>query len=226
MRRMLADPKSEALSKIFAAEWLNLQNLQDVQPDAFLYPNFDRNLADSMRRETELFFDSIVREDRNVLDLLTANYTFVDEAAGQELRHPEHSGHAFPAGHADRSEPFRIAGARQHSDADVGFESYFAGAARQVGDDRAVRHAAASSAAECSGAQGKPRRTGKCRSVRERMEQHRKNEPCHSCHQLMDPIGLSLENFDAVGAWRIERQRPADRRGKQDVRRQPSWMVR
>ena len=79
VRRMLADPKSEALAQIFAAQWLNLQNLQDVQPDAFLYPNFDRNLADSMRRETELFFDSVVREDRIILDLLTANYTFVDE---------------------------------------------------------------------------------------------------------------------------------------------------
>ncbi len=64
VRRMLADPRSEALSTVFAAQWLQLQNLKDVQPDAFLYPNFDRNLADSMRRETELLFDSIVHEDR------------------------------------------------------------------------------------------------------------------------------------------------------------------
>src|SRR6202043_4068400 len=78
-RRMLADPRSEALSTVFAAQWLQLQNLRDVQPDAFLYPNFDRNLADSMRRETELLFDSIVHEDRNIGNLLTANYTFVDE---------------------------------------------------------------------------------------------------------------------------------------------------
>src|SRR6202035_671063 len=94
-RRMLADPKSEALSRIFAAQWLNLQNLQDAQPDAFLYPNFDRNLADSMRRETELFFDSIVREDRSVLDLLTANYTFIDELLARHYGIPNVLGSRF-----------------------------------------------------------------------------------------------------------------------------------
>ena len=76
---MLADPRSESLSTRFAGEWLRLAELQDVIPDALLYPNFDRTLAQAMRRETELVFDSIVREDRNVLDLLTANYTFVNE---------------------------------------------------------------------------------------------------------------------------------------------------
>ncbi len=76
---MLADHRSEALSNNFAAQWLHLQNLKPVQPDAFLFPNFDKNLALSMQRETQMFFESIMHEDRNVLDLLTANYTYVDE---------------------------------------------------------------------------------------------------------------------------------------------------
>ena len=102
VRRMLADPKSEALATNFAGQWLYLQNLKDVQPDAFLFPNFDENLAESMRRETELFFDSIVREDRNVLDLLTANYTFVDERLAKALRDSERSGQPLPARDARR----------------------------------------------------------------------------------------------------------------------------
>jgi hypothetical protein len=95
VRRMLADPRSEALSANFASEWLHLQNLNDVQPDAYLYPNFDKNLGHSMRRETKLFFNSIIREDRSVLDLLTANYTFVDEILAKHYRIPNVLGTRF-----------------------------------------------------------------------------------------------------------------------------------
>ena len=79
VRRMLADPRSETLAANFASHWLRLQNLRDAHPDVFLFPDWDENLNRSMRRETELFFDSIVREDRPLLDLLTADYTFVDQ---------------------------------------------------------------------------------------------------------------------------------------------------
>src|SRR5581483_280962 len=95
VRRMLKDPKSEALSKVFGYQWLHLQNLSDVQPDAFLFPNFEKNLAASMRRETELFFDSIVHEDRNILDLLNANYTFVDEILAKHYGIPNVLGSRF-----------------------------------------------------------------------------------------------------------------------------------
>src|SRR5262249_34162888 len=78
-RRMLADPRSESLATRFAAQWLHLAELQNMIPDALLYPNFDHTLAQAMRRETELLFDNIVREDRSLLELLTANYTFVNE---------------------------------------------------------------------------------------------------------------------------------------------------
>ena len=92
---MLADPRSEALAHNFAGQWLYLRNLKDAQPDLFTYPNFDENLLQSMRRETELFFDSIMREDRNVTDLLTANYTFVDERLAKHYGIPNVEGNRF-----------------------------------------------------------------------------------------------------------------------------------
>ena len=96
-RRMLADPRSETLATRFAAQWLRLQDINQVQPDAFWFPNFDQQLADAMRRETELFFDNLVREDRSMLDLFTADYTFVDERLGPALRHPERCRRRVPA---------------------------------------------------------------------------------------------------------------------------------
>ena len=92
---MLADPRSVSLSKVFANQWLTLQNLNEVQPEAFLFPNFDKNLGDSMREETERFFDSIVREDHNILDLLTADYTFVDELLAKHYGIPDVLGTRF-----------------------------------------------------------------------------------------------------------------------------------
>jgi len=92
---MLADPRSEALAKNFASQWLHLQNLKAVQPDAFVYPNFDKNLALSMERETHLLFDSIMREDRNVLDLITAKYTYVDELLAKHYGIPNVLGSRF-----------------------------------------------------------------------------------------------------------------------------------
>src|SRR5262249_56358724 len=86
---------SESLSTVFGAQWLQLQNLRDVQPEVLLYPNFEKNLGESMRRETELLFDSIVREDRNILDLLNADYTFVDELLAKHYRIPNVIGSRF-----------------------------------------------------------------------------------------------------------------------------------
>ncbi len=124
VRRMLADPRSEALTTNFAVEWLHLQNLKGVNPDLFLFPNFDRTLTDSMRRETELLFDSVMREDRSVTELLTANYTFVDERLAKHYGIPNIMGNRFRRVPRDRSESLRIAGPRQHPDAD--FVSPFA----------------------------------------------------------------------------------------------------
>ena len=95
VRRMLADPRSEAMTKNFASQWLHLQNLKAVQPDAFVYPNFDKNLALSMQRETQLLFGSIMREDRSMLDLLTAKYTYVDELLAKHYGIPNVLGSRF-----------------------------------------------------------------------------------------------------------------------------------
>ncbi len=202
-RRMLADSKSEALSKNFAGQWLNLQNLQDAQPDAFLFPNFDRNLADSMRRETELFFDSIVHEDRSVLDLLTANYTFMDEVLAKNYHIPNILGSRFRRVTLTDENRFGLLG--QGSILTLTSVSNRTSPVQRgkwvmivlFGTPPPPPPAVVPALKENE-------ENGKTESVRERMEQHRKNEPCHSCHQLMDPIGLALENFDAVGAWRTK----------------------
>jgi hypothetical protein len=201
--RMLADPKSEALSKIFASEWLNLQNLQDSQPDAFLFPNFDRNLADSMRRETELFFDSIVHEDRNILDLLTANYTFVDELLAKHYGLPNILGSRFRRVTLTDENRFGLLG-----QASILTLTSVSNRTSPVQRGKWVMIVLLGTPPPPPPPNVPPfkenEENGKPQSVRATMEMHRKNEPCHSCHQLMDPIGLSLENFDAVGAWRTQ----------------------
>ena len=95
VRRMLADPRAESLSTRFASQWLRLQDVEKIHPDALLFPGFDNELAESYKRETELFFDSIVREDRNILDLLTADYTFVNERIARVYRMPNIVGENF-----------------------------------------------------------------------------------------------------------------------------------
>ena len=95
VRRLLADPKSEALATRFGSQWLRLQDLDKLIPDYLQYPNYDDTLARAMRRETELFFDSIVREDRNVLDLMTADYTFVNERLARHYGIPDVAGPNF-----------------------------------------------------------------------------------------------------------------------------------
>ena len=102
VRRMLADPRSDALVSNFAAQWLHLRNLESMTPDMRLFPDFDDNLRQAFRRETELFFDSILREDRSVLDLLRTELHVRQRAAGQALRHPARVRQPLPAGHARR----------------------------------------------------------------------------------------------------------------------------
>ena len=201
VRRMLADPKSEALATVFAAQWLHLQNLKDVQPDVFLFPNYDRNLGDSMRRETELFFSSIVHEDRSVLDLLGANYTFVDEILAKHYGIPDILGSRFRRVAITDERRFGLLG-----QASILTLTSVSNRTSPVARGKYVMQVLL----------GEPPpppppnvpalkendESSKAQSVREKMEMHRKQEPCHSCHQLMDPIGLALENFDGVGQWR------------------------
>jgi len=201
VRRMLADPKSNALATNFAAEWLHLQNLKDVLPDPYFYPNFTRDLGDAMKEETELFFSSIVREDRNILDLLNANYTYVNEILAKHYGIPNVLGSRFRR--VELTDPNRFGLLGQGSILTL---TSVANRTSPVQRGKWVMIVLLGTPPPPPPPNVPPLKENadgtKPLSVRERMEEHRKNEPCHSCHQMMDPIGLALENFDATGAWR------------------------
>jgi len=205
VRRMLADPRAEALSTRFASQWLRLQDLDKLLPDFNAYPQFDDTLKDAMRRETALFFDSVVREDRNVLDLLTADYTFVNErlarhygipnVTGAEFRRvtlPEYRRGLLGEGSiltltsvADRTSP--VLRGKWVMEVLIGSPPPPPPPDVPALDDSVTATAG-----------------GRRLSTRQRMEEHRANPSCNSCHRVIDPLGLALENFDATGAWRIK----------------------
>ena len=198
---MLADPKADALIKNFAGQWLYLRELANVQTEA---KNFDDNLRQSFRRETEMLFGAIVREDRSLIDLLDADYTFVDERLARALRHPERARQLLPPRLAAGGQPApRAARPRQHADGDLDRHAHVAGLARQMDSREPVRRAAAAAAAGRGNESGRGPTEGKePTTLRQRLELHRANPACASCHRIMDPLGFSLENFDLVGTWR------------------------
>ena len=153
---MLADPRADALVTNFVGQWLFLRNLPTVLPDPKKDPDFDEDLRQGFRRETELFAGSILREDRSVLELLTANYTFVNERLARHYGIPEHPRHPFPARRADRRQPPRAARTGQHARGHVVPAPDVAGRARQVDSRESARHAAAAAAAGRAGAEGEP----------------------------------------------------------------------
>jgi hypothetical protein len=201
-RRMTADPRSKALVSNFAGQWLYLRNLAASAPDARLFPDFDDNVRQAMLQETELFFENIVKEDRSVLELLDADYTFLNERLARHYGIPNVYGSQFRrvtlpmdsmrrgllgqgsiltvTSYGNRTSPVlrgkwileNILGTPPPPPP---------GNVPPLGDNPPV---------------------GKALTMRERMTQHRVNTACSGCHQLMDPIGLAIENFDAVGRWR------------------------
>ncbi|HUB83415.1 MAG TPA: DUF1592 domain-containing protein [Bryobacteraceae bacterium] len=206
VRRMLADPKSDSLSTKFADEWLHLQNLNDANPDLYLFPNYDKTLAQAMKRESELLFDSVMREDRNVLDLLTADYTFVNERLAKHYGIPDVMGERFRRVAVTDDNRKGLLG-------DAGILMLTSTAIRTSPVQRGKwvmevllgtppPPAPPNVPALPENSEGRTGHVAKPLSVRERMEEHRANPTCASCHKLMDPIGFALENFDAVGVWR------------------------
>ncbi len=154
VRRMLADPRARALIDNFGGQWLYLRTLANVVPDPVAFPDFDENLRDAFRRETELFFESQIRDDRGVWELLNADYTFANERLARALRHSERLRQPFPARRARRAPGGDSRGhsrPRQPADRDVVSEPHVAGAPRQVGADQYSRHAAATAAGRCAG---------------------------------------------------------------------------
>ncbi|HEY4305028.1 MAG TPA: DUF1592 domain-containing protein [Gemmatimonadaceae bacterium] len=201
--RMLKDERSEALATRFAGQWLRLQDLDKVHPDAYLFPDFNQQLADAMRRETELFFNSIVKDNRSVLDLFSANYTYVNEELARHYGIPNVSGDQFRRVQYPDSTRRGILG-----QGSVLVQTSLANRTSPVLRGKWVMEVLIgmpppppppnipSLDETADGKDGKPLTT------RERMEIHRKNPTCKACHQYMDPIGLSLDNFDVTGRWR------------------------
>jgi hypothetical protein len=203
-KRLLADARSETLATRFASQWLRLNDVDQILPDAILYPYFDRTLGDSLIRETQRFFESIVREDRSVLDLLTADYTYVNERAAKHYGLPNVTGTAFRRvevpeyrrgllGHgsillmtsvADRTSPVM----RGKWIMEV-----------LLGSPPPAPPPNVPTLDETKAESG----DGGLLTTRQRMEQHRANPQCNSCHRVIDPLGLALENFDVTGRWRI-----------------------
>ncbi|HTM14915.1 MAG TPA: DUF1592 domain-containing protein [Bryobacteraceae bacterium] len=202
VRRMLADPRSEALVNNFAEQWLYLRNLASASPDTRLFPDFDDNLRQAFRRETEMFFESIMREDRNVLDLLRANYTFVNERLAKHYGIPNIYGSRFRRVTFDEGS---VRGGLLGQGSVLTVSSYATRTSPVIRGKWVLTNILGSpppppppnvpplkEAAD----------SGKVLTMRERMAQHRANPACAGCHKLMDPIGFSLENYDAVGRWR------------------------
>ncbi len=214
-QRMLADPRSEALGTRFAGLWLRLQDLYKVRPDPNFYPNFDENLADAMRRETELFFYDLVREDKSFLELFSADYTFVNERLARHYGIPGVSGNHFRR--VDYLEDQRRGLLGQGS---VLVLTSMANRTSPVLRGKWVMEVLLGTPPPPP-PPGVPDldetgtvSDGKFLTTRERMELHRESPACSSCHSLMDPIGLALDNYDVTGRWRLrENGNPIDTRG-------------
>ena len=199
--RMLADPRASALVENFAGQWLFLRNLQSARPDVEEFPDFDDNLRQSMRRETELLFEHIMREDRSVNELLTADYTFVNERLARHYGMPDVYGSHF------RQVPVADEARRGLlGHASILTVTSYPNRTSPVLRGKFVLE-------NVLGTPPPPplpnvpaleeNQAGKAaRTLRERLAEHRANPVCATCHDVMDPIGLGLENFDAVGKWR------------------------
>jgi hypothetical protein len=203
VRRMLADSRASALVENFAGQWLYLRNLQSTRPDVEEFPNFDENLRQAMRRETELFFESIMREDRSVLELLTADYTFVNQRLAEHYGIPN-----VYASHFRRvtvTDPNRI-GLLGHGSIQTvtSYPNRTSPVLRGKWILTNVLGTPPPSPPPNVPALEENAPGAEARSVRERLEAHRANPVCATCHNVMDPIGFALENFDAVGAWRTK----------------------
>jgi mono/diheme cytochrome c family protein len=203
VRRMLSSPESHALVDNFASEWLRLREIDSIDPDPFVYPNFDATLRTAFWRELELFVDSIEREDRSVLDLLTANYTFVNERLALHYGIPNVRGEQFRRVTLPDSSREGLLG----KGAILMVTSYANRTSPVLRGAFILENITGTppSPAPPNVPPFKENKEGeKPHSVRETMELHRASPVCNSCHGVMDPLGFALENFDTVGAWRTK----------------------
>jgi hypothetical protein len=216
VRRMLADSRSHTLVTNFASQWLHLRNLDSINPDMRIFPDFDDNLRQAFREETELFVDSVIREDRNVLELLTANYTFLNERLAKHYGIPNIYGSRFRRVTFGEN-PVRGGLLRQGSILTV--TSYPTRTSPVIRGkwilDNLLGVPPPPPPPNVPALEDKKNATHKAMTMRERLGEHRANPPCAGCHRLMDPIGFALENYDAVGRWRtVDADTPIDASGQ------------
>ena len=201
VRRLLKDSRSKALVSNFAAQWLQLRSLRAINPDQDVFPYFEENLREAFRVETELFFESLLREDRSVLELLSANYTFVNERLARHYGIPDVYGSHFRRVELETEERRGLLG----KGSILALTSY-ANRTSPVLRGKWVLE-------NLLGTPPPPPppnipdlvesdKDGQAFSMREAMEQHRANPACATCHNVMDPLGFALENFDGIGTWR------------------------
>jgi hypothetical protein len=201
VRRMLADGKASRWMNDFVGQWLQVRNLQAVEPDANIFPDFDDNLREAMIKETTLFFESQVRDDRPVQDLLQANYTFLNQQLARHYGIANVYGSHFRR--VQTSDPARQGLLGQASVLTV---SSYAHRTSVVLRGKWVLENLLGTPPPPPPANVPPLKENDGKSapssLRDRMEQHRANPVCASCHSRMDPLGFALENFDAIGKWR------------------------
>jgi Protein of unknown function (DUF1592)/Protein of unknown function (DUF1588)/Protein of unknown function (DUF1585)/Protein of unknown function (DUF1595)/Protein of unknown function (DUF1587)/Planctomycete cytochrome C len=201
VKRMLADPKSKALVDNFAGQWLYLRNLKNINPDFETFPDFDDNLRQAMKQETDLFFGDIIRQDHSLMDLLNANYSFINERLARHYGIPNVYGTDFRRviltderrrGLLGQASILTITSYATRTSPVQRGKWILTNLIGMPPDPPPPNVPALKEHSD----------PGKITSLRERLEEHRKNPACAGCHKLMDPIGFSLENFDAVGQWR------------------------
>ena len=202
VRRMVADPRAQALVDNFATQWLHLRSLEDVESVPSVFPNFDENLIVAFQRETELFLASTLREDRSVLDLLRADYTFVNERLARHYGLPRIYGNRFRR--VVLPNPEQRGGLLAHGGllTLTSYPNRTSPVLRGKWLLDTILGAPPPSPPDNVPALPERGPSGEAVSVRERLERHRSNPVCASCHASIDPPGFALENFDALGAWR------------------------
>jgi hypothetical protein len=215
-KRMLADPRSQAFTTNFAGQWLSLRRLKDIVPDPFLYPDYGDTLALSLQKEAELFFDSIVREDRPLRDLLDADYTFVNERLARHYGIANVKGINFQRVTLAADSPRRGLLGKGAVLTVTSLPNRTSPVVRGKWVLQTILGAPPPEPPpDVPSLQENGEKVTKVRTLRERLEQHRSGAICASCHKLMDPIGFALESFDAVGKYRMfdENYAPIDNSG-------------
>jgi hypothetical protein len=213
VQRMLRDKRSQSLVSNFAAQWLYLRNLASLRPDRRLFPNFDDNLRHALRRETELLFESVLRENRSVLDLLSTDTTFLNERLAKHYGIPHVFGSHFRP--VTLTKDSHRGGLLRHGSI-LAVTSYATRTSPTIRGNWILENILGTPAPPPppNVPSLKDKTASSAVTIRERLAEHRANPACASCHNLMDPVGFSLENFDAVGRWRIfDREQPVDSSG-------------